>query len=94
MTGYRERPLWSSAATWQADEYDMITSDAGLDQSIEQLERMYRVVWELRPRMGTTNPAHFQLFVEGPIEEIRRLRHDIDEYLGINELLGAVSDHH
>ncbi len=70
----------------------MITSDAGLQQSIEQLERMYRVVRELRSRMGRTNPAQFQLFAEGPIEEIRRLRRDIDEYLGIQEAVEAASN--
>jgi len=69
----------------------MITSDAGLQQSIEQLERMYRVVRELRSRMGETNPTQFQLFAEGPIEEIRRLRRDIDEYLGIQEAVEAAS---
>ena len=70
----------------------MITSDAGLQQSIEQLERMYRVVRELRSRMGRTNPSQFQLFAEGPIEEIRRLRRDIDEYLGIQETVEATSN--
>ena len=70
----------------------MITSDAGLQQSIEQLERMYRVVRELRSRMGTSNPTQFQLFAEGPIEEIRRLRRDIDEYLGIPEPAEAGAD--
>jgi hypothetical protein len=70
----------------------MITSDAGLQQSIEQLERMYRVVRELRGRMGTSNPAQFQLFAEGPIEEIRRLRRDIDEYLGIQEPVASSAD--
>ena len=69
----------------------MITSDAGLQQSIEQLERMYRVIRDLRSRMGQTNPAQFQLFAEGPIEEIRRLRRDIDEYLGIQEAVEAAS---
>jgi hypothetical protein len=70
----------------------MITTDAGLQQSIEQLERMYRVVRELRSRMGQSNPAQFQLFAEGPIEEIRRLRRDIDEYLGIQESVEAASN--
>lgn len=63
----------------------MIENEAGFRQSIEQLERMYRVVAELRSRMGETNPAQFQLFAEGPIEEIRRLRRDIDAYLGITQ---------
>jgi len=63
----------------------MICSDAGLRQTIEQLDRMYRVVEELRKRMGTTNPAQFRLFAEGPIDQIRKLREEIDEYLGSQE---------
>ena len=70
----------------------MITSDAGLDQSIEQLARMYRVIRELRSRMGTNNPAQFHLFTEGPIEAIRRLRRDIDDYLGIQEAVASNAD--
>jgi len=66
-------------------EMATIQSDAGLNQTIEQLDRMYRVVEELRKRMGTTNPAQFRLFAEGPIDQIRKLREEIDEYLGIQE---------
>ncbi|MDX1943956.1 MAG: hypothetical protein SFU86_01010 [Pirellulaceae bacterium] len=69
----------------------MIENELGFQQSIEQLERMYRVVAELRSRMAASNPIHFQLFAEGPTEEIRRLRRDIDEYLGIQELASAGS---
>ena len=67
----------------------MIENEAGFQQTIQQLERMYRVVAELRSRMGTTNPAQFDLFAEGPIEQIRRLRREIDEYLGIEEAAAA-----
>lgn len=63
----------------------MIQSEAGLKQTIEQLDRMYRVVDELRRRMGTTNPAQCRLFAEGPIHEIHKLRREIDEYLGIKD---------
>ena len=63
----------------------MITNDAALKQNIEQLDRMYRVVRELRSRLGTTNPTQFHLFAEGPVEEIRQLRREIDEYLGIQD---------
>lgn len=61
----------------------MIKTEAGLKLTIEQLNRMYEVLDELRRRMATTNPVQFQLFAEGPIDEIRKLRHEIDEYLGI-----------
>jgi hypothetical protein len=67
----------------------MIENEAGFRQTIEQLERMYRVVAELRSRMGRTNPLQFELFAEGPIEEIRRLRREIDEYLGIQEAVAS-----
>jgi hypothetical protein len=63
----------------------MIQSDAGLRQSIEQLQRMYEILAELRSEMSARNPDHFKLFAEGPIEQIRRLRAEIDEYLGIDE---------
>jgi hypothetical protein len=70
----------------------MIENEAGFRQTIEQLERMYRVVAELRSRMGADNPSQFELFAEGPVEEIRRLRRDIDEYLGIQEAVAAGTD--
>ena len=63
----------------------MIETDAGLRQSIEQLQRMYEILAGLRAEMDTKNPAHFKLFAEGPIEQIRRLRAEIDDYLGIVE---------
>ena len=61
----------------------MIKTEAGLKQTIEQLNRMYRVLEDQRRRMGETNPALFHLFAEGPLDEIRKLRGEIDEYLGI-----------
>jgi hypothetical protein len=59
----------------------MIESDLELKQSIEQLERMYRVLLEFRRRILPLNHKNYQIFAEGPLDEIRRLQHDIDEYL-------------
>ena len=61
----------------------MIAHDRELNQSLEQLNRMYRAVAELRSRLGSENSAQFQLFAKGPVEEIRRLRNEIDAYLGV-----------
>ena len=61
----------------------MIANDNELNQSLDQLNRMYRALAELRARLGTVNSTQFQLFAEGPVEEIRRLRQDIDAYLGV-----------
>ena len=72
----------------------MIQTEAGLRQTVEQLNRMYRVLEDRRGHMGESNPAQFQLFAEGPLDEIRKLRREIDEYLGIvpaESAEGAVS---
>ncbi len=61
----------------------MIANDSELNQSIEQLNRMYRAVAELRSRLGSVNSPQFPLLAEGPVEEIRRLRQEIDAYLGV-----------
>jgi hypothetical protein len=63
----------------------MIESDLELKQSIEQLERMYRVLLEFRRRILPLNYKNYQVFAEGPLEEIKRLQHDIDEYLAKEE---------
>lgn len=59
----------------------MIESDIELRQSIEQLERMYRVLLDWRRRVAPLNYKNYQVLTEGPLEEIRRLQHDIDEFL-------------
>ena len=69
----------------------MIQTDEGLQQSIEQLERMYRMLLEFRRRIRPLNEANYQVFAEGPLEEIRRLQHDIDEYLAGQHLSPSVS---
>jgi hypothetical protein len=63
----------------------MIRNDAELAQSIEQMERMYRALARLRADIAPVNYANFQLLAEGPIDEIRKLRGEIDAYLGIHE---------
>jgi len=59
----------------------MIPTEDGLQQSIEQLERMYRMLLEFRRRIAPLNYKNYEVFAEGPLEEIRRLQRDIDEYL-------------
>jgi hypothetical protein len=59
----------------------MIESELELQQSIEQLERMYRMLLEFRRRIAPLNYKNYEVFAEGPREEIRRLQREIDEYL-------------
>ncbi|MEK6261144.1 MAG: hypothetical protein AABP62_21300 [Planctomycetota bacterium] len=64
----------------------MITNDAELSQSMEQLERMYRALAALRRDVYPVSPQQFALLAEGPEEEIRRLQEAIDIYTGRIEL--------
>jgi hypothetical protein len=63
----------------------MIQNAAELMQSIEQLGRMYRALASLHADIAPQNFANYQVFAEGPIDEIRKLRDEIDAYLGIRE---------
>jgi len=69
----------------------MIGDDKELQQCLEQLDRMYRALATLRADIAPFNPLNFQLLAEGPIEEIRRLRREVDEYLGIVQDTAATS---
>lgn len=64
----------------------MITNDAELSQSMEQLERMSRTLAALRRDMFPVNPRQFALLAEGPEEELQRPQEAIDLYTGRNEL--------
>ena len=64
----------------------MITNDAELSQSMEQLERMYRALAALRRDVYPVSPQQFALLAEGPEEEIRRVQETIDLDTARNEL--------
>ena len=68
----------------------MIQDDRRLQQSIEQLDRMYRALAELHSRVRAGDPTRYSLMAEGPLEEIHRLQADIEMYLGA-ALIGEVS---
>lgn len=61
----------------------MIETNEQLDQSIVQLERMYRVLADLRARVQPKGQEQFQLMAEGPVDEIRRLQSEIESYLEV-----------
>ena len=70
----------------------MIANDLELEQSIQQLERMYWAIAELKSRVRPKNERNFQLLAEGPADEIRKLQREIDEYLGIDSRLAATAE--
>ena len=61
----------------------MIKSRAGLEQTRRQLKNMEDVVANLMSEADSMHPSQLSLLLEGPMEMVRRLRSEIDEYLGI-----------
>ena len=64
----------------------MITNDAELSQSLEQMERMYRAMAALRRDVYPINPQQFALLAEGPQDEHARFQQQIDADTGRSEL--------
>ena len=69
----------------------MIQSDAELHQNLELIAGMYRSLLDLHHRVAPQNYQNYLVFAEGPVDEIRRLQREIDEYLGIVEPATAVN---
>jgi hypothetical protein len=63
----------------------MITTDAGMQQNLELIGLMYGVIARHKQEIAPKNLKNYLIMAEGPIERIRRLKAEIDEYLGIQE---------
>lgn len=59
----------------------MIETAEQLYQAIEQMGRMQRILESYRNEILTKNPRNFALMAEGPLEQLRQLQRQIDEYL-------------
>ena len=68
----------------------MIQNDCQLQQSIEQLDRMYRALAEIHARVRLIDPARYSLMAEGPFDEIHRLQSDIERFLGVEQIAEVV----
>jgi hypothetical protein len=64
----------------------MNTTAAILEQTVEQLERMNTALSALRRELLPRQPRKFAILAEGPLEEIRRLRDEIEH---LTETLAA-----
>jgi hypothetical protein len=64
----------------------MIQNDAELQQTLEQLERMYRALGHLREQVLPKNPRMFAVMAEGPLDYIRQFQEEIDTYVGATRL--------
>ena len=58
----------------------MIAGAEQLGQAIEQMGRMQRILESYRNEILTKNPRNFALLAEGPLEQLRQLQAQIDEY--------------
>jgi hypothetical protein len=63
----------------------MIDNDEQLRITHEQLGRMYKALADLRQEVKPVNPRKYAVFSKGFVDQIRRLRAEIDSYLGFNE---------
>ena len=55
--------------------------EAVLAQTVEQLERMNQALIALRQELLPGQPRKFAILAEGPLEEIRRLRDEIERLI-------------
>lgn len=60
----------------------MIESDAQLQQAVEQLQRLLLAMAGLYRELYPVNPRQFQLFAEGPNDQIEELMVEFNRYTG------------
>ena len=59
----------------------MIQSDAQLQQACDALADLYRVLGSYRSRILPQNARNYAMMAQGPLEQIRRIQGEIEEYL-------------
>jgi hypothetical protein len=59
----------------------MIENTEQLQQAIEQMGRMQRILESYRTDILPKNARNFAIFAEGPLDEIRRLQAEVDHYI-------------
>jgi hypothetical protein len=64
----------------------MIENDEQLQQAWEALGDLYRAVASYRSKILPVNPRNCAVIAQGPLDEIRKLQAEVDEYLGLREV--------
>lgn len=59
----------------------MIQDSEQLGIVVDQIKVLYLALGHLRERLLPASPEQYRLFAEGPLDEIRRMQADIDQYL-------------
>jgi hypothetical protein len=67
----------------------MIAVPEQLGQAIDQMGRMQRILESYRNDILNKNPRNFAVLAEGPLEQLRQLQQQIDEYIQRLEAAGT-----
>ena len=67
----------------------MIETPEQVYQAIEQMGRMQRILESYRNEILGRNPRNFAVLAEGPLEQLRQLQVQVDEY--VRRLEGAAA---
>jgi hypothetical protein len=59
----------------------MIETIEQLGQAIEQMGRMQRILESYRTEVLVKNPRNFAMLAEGPLEQLRQLQAQVEEYV-------------
>jgi len=70
----------------------MLKNGEDLQQTMEQLGRMYRALAALRAEVLPLSRERFALMAEGPLDEIRQLQQQLDAHCGVVEVEEANAD--
>jgi len=58
----------------------MISTQAEFQQTLDQMQRIYDALQDLRRTVLPLNPRNFAILSEGPLDQIRRLQEELEEY--------------
>lgn len=59
----------------------MIETPEQVYQAIEQMGRMQRILESYRNEVLASNPRNFAVLAEGPLEQLRQLQAQLDDYV-------------
>ena len=59
----------------------MIETPEQVWQAIEQMGRMQRILESYRNEVLGSNPRNFAMLAEGPLEQLRQLQAQLDDYI-------------
>lgn len=59
----------------------MIRNEAQLRQALEQIQNLCAAVDSLRADLFAKNSRNFAVLAEGPLEQLRQLQAQVDEYV-------------